>query len=944
MKILFILILAVQAVMVFGQNIINNGKFNILPSGISDMSEIRKCPSSVILWSENFSIKAENELLLKFTAPQAFTSVAMGIDPENIFSDCIDFKVSYRVKKYSGEWSDWKTYDFETSRNETKTGFIWSELLFTPDNTPYDELEIKLISAKTAVIKNIRIDLMDISKVEKSGTVPENTEYRLNGCPPFPFVIERSVWLEPYYGAQSYTPTVIYPTHTVIHHGASPDTYTDGAAIVRSYWNYHVNTLGWSDIGYNYLIDKYGNLYQGRKNDLMQSQDVRGAHAGASNDYSIGVNFLGNADVTLPTTVQLAKLHALLGWWFDWRGFDPTSSASMVLQSGGTGVLPRICGHKDTNVGGTACPGTTLYGMLPQIRIDTKAVIDACMTAPETSVNVLGNWQTDDFTATFSDLAEGGLNTAFYQVLDNNGSEWRANGNFGFFNDNFDNSIHPDWADISGDWSINSACLYQANEDSANTNLYIPVNQVSGNIYLYHFSMKMGGAGTNRRAGLHFFCDDPTMTQRNNSYMVYFRVDQDKCQIYKAVSDVITLYTDDDCVINSDTWYDYKIIFNASTGEIRAYMNNVLVSSWTDSAPYSSGNSISLRTGNCTAFYNDLKIYKNRTSTANITVGANEQVRYENQSPSLPSCRIKSIIVDNNNNWSPLEGNEVDVDWSAPSQVVINDGLAADMDSTTSLTQLTANWNTSADQNSGIAEYFYCIGDNPGSDNIVGWTSNGLNTTVTRTGLTLYSDSTYYFSVYAVNGAGLEGTESVSDGILVSDGMVTGPQALFYAYDTLLYMPVASAIFFNLSSNADSYSWDFGDGYTSMDANPWHQYSDTGIYTVTLIAQSLTYPSDTLVLNDYIHVENPVNSQILSNDCSVYPNPFSERLTIEFNGHADQIVIFDVTGKTVFVQNITNSHQINNLIIDLKRLDDGLYTLKISGASGHKFYRIIKQS
>ncbi|MFH2142275.1 MAG: N-acetylmuramoyl-L-alanine amidase [Bacteroidota bacterium] len=943
MKWIVLLIFTFLAIVSFGQQKTENWGFNIQPSEIIDDSQNKNCPSNIVLWSGNFKISSEKELALNFHPSFDFTSFGVGIDPANTSNDCIDFSISYRVKKDNSAWCDWRYADFETSRDETETDLIWSELLFTPDNTPHNEVEIKISAKKSDIINKIRIDLMDISMIKQINAVPETEDFRPNGCPPFPSIIERSVWLDPYYGAQTYTPTVIYPTHVVIHHGASPDTYTDGAAVVRSYWNYHVNTLGWSDIGYNYLIDKYGNLYQGRKNSSMQTQDVRGAHAGASNDYSIGVNFLGNADVTLPTTVQLAKLHALLGWWFDWRGFDPTSSASMVLQSGGTGVLPRICGHKDTNVGGTACPGTTLYGMLPQIRIDTKAVIDACLTAPETSVSVTGNWQTDDFIANFSDDADGGLNTAFYQVLDNNGSEWRANGNFGFFNDNFDNILHPDWINMSGNWTINSGYLYQINEDSINTNLYIPANQTAGNIYLYHFSMKLGGSGTNRRAGIHFFCDDPTMIQRNNSYMVYFRADQNKCQIYKAVNDAITLYTDDNCTVNADTWYDYKVIFNTSTGEIRAYQNNTLVSSWTDSSPHSAGNSISLRTGNCNAFYNDMKIYRNRTATANITIGANEQVRYENQNPSTPSCRVKSIIVDNNNNWSPLEGNQVNIDWSQPSQVTVNDGISTDIDTTSSINQLTANWTASIDQNSGISEYFYCIGDFPGSNNIVDWTSNGINTTVTRTGLSLQYDSTYYFSVYAINGAGLQCASVNSDGILVVDGSSVGPQALFYAYDTLLYLPSASAIFFNLSSNAISYTWDFGDGTSSTDANPWHQYQTTGIYTVILIAHNSTYQDDTLELIDYIHVLDPTSSELIENGFYIYPNPFTDYVNVESSFGIKKIIVYDLFGRKIYNDSFDNNNNVRHLIVDLCEFPAGVYSTYIETSTINKFFKLIKK-
>ena len=154
-------------------------------------------------------------------------------------------------------------------------------------------------------------------------------------------------------------------THAVIHHGAAPSTYTNGAAVVYSYWVTHTVTNGWSDIGYNYLFDKDGNFYLGRHNPQLPNNDVHGAHSGNSNAYSIGCNFLGDSDApgTAPTEPQVKKCSQFLAWWFNKKGFNPVSSANITLQSGGTGNIPRICGHKDVNIGGTACPGNMLYAL-----------------------------------------------------------------------------------------------------------------------------------------------------------------------------------------------------------------------------------------------------------------------------------------------------------------------------------------------------------------------------------------------------------------------------------------------------------------------------------------------------------------------------------------------------------------------------------------------------
>ncbi len=910
-------------------------KYSIKPTKISNDIEKRKCQSAIIIWENTLSRNNNGKYKLSFITPVGFTCFGAGIDILRNDIKCIDLQIEYRLKKTDNtKWSEWYSADFETSPPENNPNLYWSDLMFTPDADTYNEIEILISVPENLNINKLRIDVMNIVNSADYGLIEKGA--KLNGCPALPYVIPRSVWLEPWYGTQSYTPTTIYPTHVVMHHGASPDTYTDGAAVVRSYWNYHVNSLGWSDIGYNYLIDKYGNIYQGRKNDDIEGRDVRGAHAGASNNESIGVNFLGNADVTTPTTPQLNKLYEFLGWWFDTRGYDPTTSAPITLQSGGTEVRNRICGHKDVNVGGTACPGIVMYSLLPTMQTETKAVIDACLTTPVTYVNVSGNWQTNDFVSNFLDTADAGLDIAFYQILDFDGIEWRANSDYGFFNDNFDNAIHPNWTNTSGNWSINNTYLNQTNEDSSNTNLHIPVVQTSGNIYMYHFGMNIGGIGTNKRAGFHFFCDDPTMTQRNNSYMVYFRVDQNECQIYKAENDNITLYTNDYCNVDIDTWYDYKIILNTNTGEIKAYQNDFLVSSWTDPAPFTTGNSISLRTGNCNVLYNDFKIYKNRTNSETVTIGASNEIRYENTNPGTPSCRIKSIIIDSNNKWSSLEGVNANIDWTPPSIVAVNDGISADIDTTYNNTQLSANWTSSADPNSDIVAYWYCIGDTPGSNNIIDWTNNGLNTIITRTGLSLNYNDTYYFTVKSINGAELYSIPDTSNGQLLLENYTNAPVASFYAFDTLLVMPNSSAIFINTSVGANSYLWNFGDGTTSTDQNPWHVYDTVGYYTVSLIAQSITQSDDTLILNNYIHVVNSTDINIndaSNNICNIFPNPFSENINIEFykNIKDVRIEICDIYGRKLFETKFENVN--NREIISLKNffnnLSNGTYLIKI---------------
>jgi hypothetical protein len=597
-----------------------------------------------------------------------------------------DFIVHYRVSKGNGKWNDFKEEDAFVTPDETPTGLYWTNVLFGMDEYTHSSVEFFLTVPAGCHLSEIHVVFNDLSRDVNPAWVPEFETADAKNCPVFPSYIPRSTWCGGYTACHNPTYTVSYinPTHTVIHHGASPDTYTDGAAVARSYWNYHVNTLGWNDIGYNYLTDQWGNLYQGRHNTYLNAtsyRDVLGAHAGASNSSSIGVNFMGNADVTLPTTVQLEKCEQLLAWWYSHYGFDPTSSATIVLQSGGSASKYRICGHKDVNVGGTSCPGTTLYGLLPSIRTATKAIIDACstpadVTAPSTAISVDGNvindWRGTDFWTDFSDYDNSGgsgVENSFYQVIDYNGSEWRCNAQQGFFNDNFTTAIHPDWAVVSGTWAINASALQQSDEAQTNPNIYASCTQTSGYNYLYHFQGKMSGTGTNRRFGFFFFCSDGSQTYRGEAYMIYFRADDGRYEVYKSSAGSISgVLAQANVTISPNTWYDYKVTYNPSTGVIKTYINGNFIGSYTDPSPLQSGNHISLRTGGCIGQYDDFKVRRTRDNRELVTVGsaAANQVRYESPSVSQDACRINTVVNDLSGNWSPVVAEQLYIDWTKP--------------------------------------------------------------------------------------------------------------------------------------------------------------------------------------------------------------------------------------------------------------------------------------
>lgn len=661
--------------------------------------------------------------------------------------------------------------------------------------------------------------------------------------------------------------------------------------------------------------------------------------------------------------------------------------------------------------------------------VSWTSVIDATVgdiTEPATLVNALANWNTTDFTTTFIDndnSGGSGVKHQLYQVIDFDGTEWRANTNNGFFSDNFDVTIHADWTQQTAAWTINNGYLQCNDETEVNSNIYALLNQSDDNVYLYHWSGQITGSGTNKRAGIHFMCSDPSLDQRGDSYMVYFRADNNKIQIYKSVNNNITIEEDVSFTINENQFYDFKIIYDKSSGVISVYIDNSLEASWIDSTPLTIGNAISMRSGNCIYDINNMKIYHDRTLSETVTVGLGNDISYQNQNPTTPSGRIKSIAVDSAYNISAIDFEEANIDWTAPNNLsFVNDGTGVDIINFTNNNSISANWSTSADANSDIASYWYAIGTTSGGTDVLPWTDNWFNVTMTHSGLSLVVGTTYYISVKAQNGAGLFSSVITTNGQTLDTptnapvASFTVPNTFVCSIDSLLFTnnstdavtyswsvpgalpPVSSDVnpyfafpssgsytvtlnvtgpggtnsdvqtinvevveppisdftendniidisfpnvtFTNTSQNANGYFWDFGDGTTSTDENPWHNYPQLGTYTVMCVAINGVCDNDTswttIQVVDASGVFENKNSQI-----KLYPNPVLNELTIELDEITTTVdlQILDSRGRVIIQNKLDKAHN----IINTSDLSAGVYIVKITTSKSVQYLEIIKK-
>jgi N-acetylmuramoyl-L-alanine amidase len=202
---------------------------------------------------------------------------------------------------------------------------------------------------------------------------PARAQTPVPGSRAAPAIIPREAW-----GADQCRPRVAPAYGDValgyVHHTVSANAYSaqDSAAIVLSICRYHRNENGWRDVGYNFLVDRYGQIFEGRAGGI--EQPVIGAQAQGYNGVSTGVANIGTFSRDGQSEAGIAATAELLAWKLSLHGV-PVAGRVTVTSAGGPSsrypsgrlvTFERIAEHRDADK--TSCPGDALHAQLPQIR------------------------------------------------------------------------------------------------------------------------------------------------------------------------------------------------------------------------------------------------------------------------------------------------------------------------------------------------------------------------------------------------------------------------------------------------------------------------------------------------------------------------------------------------------------------------------------------------
>ncbi|MFE7774136.1 FG-GAP-like repeat-containing protein [Streptomyces sp. NPDC057445] len=292
----------------------------------------------------------------------------------------------------TGVWSQWRTLDADVRAPETGpeqpggarrggTSPLWTG--------PSDGVQLR--AQGEALPEGLRVELIDpgrgtdvsVTPVDpgsaSSSPAPETPPALAQAPAGAPSIISRAGW-----GADESLvedpPRYNTTTKAIfVHHTAGTNNYTcaQSASIIRGIFRYHVQSQGWNDIGYHFLVDKCGKVFEGRAGGI--DRPVQGAHTYGLNVDTSSISVLGDHMTAKAVPAVKKAIATVAAWKLGLYGHNPAGSVTLTVgadngnfERGDRVRLKRISGHRDGSA--TDCPGDKLYADLPEVRTLAAAV------------------------------------------------------------------------------------------------------------------------------------------------------------------------------------------------------------------------------------------------------------------------------------------------------------------------------------------------------------------------------------------------------------------------------------------------------------------------------------------------------------------------------------------------------------------------------------------
>jgi len=313
-------------------------------------------------------------------------------------------RAKIRVRSASGRWSAW------SAMGASHAGGAGTEPVWAGGADAYElrldrrprGLRAHFVNATGTATATARVTTALRRAAHGALAAIAGTPARAQGAPGAPAIIPRAAW-----GADQCPPRAA-PAYGdvqfgVVHHTVDANEYgpQDGTALVLAICRYHRNTNGWRDIGYNFLVDRYGQVFEGRSGGV--DQPVIGAQAQGYNGVSTGIANIGTFTGVAQTPEAVSANARLLAWKLSLHGVPATGRVTVTSAGGPSSRYPagsavtfnRISSHRDADR--TACPGDALFAQLPEIRRQAAALAPTLAAPAPSTLSLAAADPTLDF-------------------------------------------------------------------------------------------------------------------------------------------------------------------------------------------------------------------------------------------------------------------------------------------------------------------------------------------------------------------------------------------------------------------------------------------------------------------------------------------------------------------------------------------------------------------